>query len=123
MCVESRGHDSPHREQSKIDAVVPQLQQFDYGYMEDGGPLQIACFLVGTDTSSGAINATMVLDSKKMDMPYVVAATAKWVRDLVYSQHTENQRRERQPVDIRSFDVCEETCTTIRRFDPPASRG
>ena len=22
MCVESRGHDSPHREQSKIDAVV-----------------------------------------------------------------------------------------------------
>ena len=32
MCVESRGHDSPHREQSKIDAVVPQLQ-FDYGYM------------------------------------------------------------------------------------------
>ena len=31
MCVESRGHDSPHREQSKIDAVVPQLQ-FDYGY-------------------------------------------------------------------------------------------
>ena len=38
MCVQSRGHVSPHREQSKIDAVVPQLQ-FDYGYMEDGGPL------------------------------------------------------------------------------------
>ena len=54
MCVESRGHDSPHREQSKIDAVVPQLQ-FDYGYMGDGGPLQIACLLVGADTSSGAI--------------------------------------------------------------------
>ena len=36
MCVESRGHDSPHREQSKIDAVVLQLQ-FDYGYMGDGG--------------------------------------------------------------------------------------
>ena len=35
MCVESRGHDSPHREQSKIDAVAPQLQ-FDFGYMEDG---------------------------------------------------------------------------------------
>ena len=36
MCVESRGHDSPHREQSKkIDAVVPQ-PQFDYGYMGDG---------------------------------------------------------------------------------------
>ena len=28
--------------------------------MGDGGPLQIACFLVGTDTSSGAIHATMV---------------------------------------------------------------
>ena len=76
MCVESRGHDLPHREQSKIDAVVPQLQ-FDYGYMGDGGPLQIACILVG-DTSSEAIHATMVPDSKKMDMPYVVAAT----RDL-----------------------------------------
>ena len=55
MCVESGGHDSPHREQSKIDAVVPQLQ-FDYGCMENGGPLQIACFLVGADTSSGAIH-------------------------------------------------------------------
>ena len=39
----------PHREQSKIDAVVPQLQ-FDYGYMGDGGTLQIACFLVGAET-------------------------------------------------------------------------
>ena len=26
ICVESRGHDSPRREQSKIDAVVPQLE-------------------------------------------------------------------------------------------------
>ena len=57
MCVESRGRDSPHPEQSKIDAVVPQLQ-FDYGYMGDGGPLQIVCFLVGADTSSGAIHAS-----------------------------------------------------------------
>ena len=81
MCGESRGRDSPHREQSKIDAVVRQLQ-FDYGYMGGGGPLQIACFLVGADTSSGAIHATTVTDSKKMDMPDVVAATAKWVRDL-----------------------------------------
>ena len=114
MCVESRGHDSPHREQSKIDAVEPQLQ-FDYGYMGDGGPPQIACFLVGTDTSSGAIHATKVPDSKKMDMPYVVATTAKWVRDLVYSYSIQkNQRHEPQPADIRSFDVCEETCTTIR---------
>ena len=69
VCVESRG---PHREPSKIDAVVPQLQ-FDYGDMGDGGPLQIACFLVGVDTSSGAIHATMVHDSIKMDMPYVAA--------------------------------------------------
>ena len=109
MCVESRGHDSPH--------------QFDYGYMGDGGHLQIACFLVGAATSSGDIHATMVRDSKKMDMPYVVAATAKWVRDLGYSQHTENQRHEVQPVDIRSFDLCEETRTTIRRIDRPASHG
>ena len=50
--------------------------------MGDGGPLQIACFLVGADTSSGAIHATMVPDSEKMDMPHVVAATAKSVRNL-----------------------------------------
>ena len=31
----------------------------------------------------------------------------------VFPQHTENQRHELQPVDIRSFDVREETCTTI----------
>ena len=47
----------------KVDAVVPELP-FDFGYMGDGGPLQIACFLVGTDTSSG---------SKKVDMLHVVA--------------------------------------------------
>ena len=67
VCVESRGRDSPHGEQSEIDAVVPQLQ-FDVGSMEDGGTLQIACFLVGTDTSSGAIHATRVPDSKKSSM-------------------------------------------------------
>ena len=83
--VMEQHHDSPHRERSNIDAVVPQ-PQFDFGYMGDGGSLQIACFLVGTDTSSGAIHATMVPDSKKMDMPYVVATTAKWVRDLVYER-------------------------------------
>ena len=94
MCVESRGHDSTHREQSKIDAVVPQLQ-FDYGYTGDGGPLQIACFLVGADTSSGAIHATMVPDSKKMDMPYAVAATAQWVRDLGYERFLSTWRRRR----------------------------
>ena len=44
--------------------MVPQLQ-FDFGYMDDGGALQIACFIVGTDT----IFATMVSDSKKIDMP------------------------------------------------------
>ena len=93
-CVESRRRDSPQREQSKIDAVATQLQ-FDGGYMGDGSPLQIACFFVGADTSSGAIHATMVPDSKKMDMSYVVAATAKWVRDLVYERfclHGEKRR-------------------------------
>ena len=64
---------------------MPQLQ-FDCGYTGDGGPLQIACFLVETDTSSAAIHATMVPDCKKMDMPFVVAATAKWVRDLGYER-------------------------------------
>ena len=78
MCVESRGHDSPHREQSKIDAVVPQLQ-FDCGCMGDGGNL--------IDDGAGL----------QEDMPYVVATTANWVRDPGYSQHTENQRHELQP--------------------------
>ena len=55
---------------------MPQLQF--------GGPLQIACFFVGADT--GAIHATMVPDSKKMDMRHVIAATAKWVRDLGYER-------------------------------------
>ena len=54
--------------------------------MGDRGPLQTACFLVGADASSGAIHATMVPDSMTMDMPHVVAATAKWVRDLGYER-------------------------------------
>ena len=91
--------------------------------MRDGGPLQIACFLMGTDTSSGGIHATMVPDSEKVDMFHVVAGRAKWVRDLGLSQHTENQRHELRPVDIRSCDVREETNTTIRCFDPLASHG
>ena len=57
MCVESRRHDLPHQEQSKIDATEPQLQ-VDNGYMGDGGLLQIVCVLVVADTSSGAIHAT-----------------------------------------------------------------
>ena len=47
MCIESRGHDSPHREQSKMDEVVPQLQ-FDYGYVGDGGPLQNRVLIRGS---------------------------------------------------------------------------
>ena len=43
---------------------------------------------MGTDTSSGALHATIVPDSKKMDMPHVVAGTAKCVRDLRYAQRT-----------------------------------
>ena len=46
--------------------------QFDYGYMGDGGALQIACFLLGAETSSGAFHATMVPDSKRMDMPMLL---------------------------------------------------
>ena len=83
---------------------MPHLQ-FAYGYMGDESLLQRArFFFVGTDTSSGTVDATMGPDSKKMDNPYVVAATAKWVRDLTYSHHTEYQRHELRPVDIRSFE-------------------
>ena len=41
----------------------------------------------------------------------------------IYSQHTENQPHVLQLVDNRSFDVCEETCTTIRRSYPLVSHG
>ena len=55
--------------------------------MVDGGPLQIACFFMGTGISSGAPSMRqMVPDSKKLDMPHVVAGTAKWVRDLEYER-------------------------------------
>ena len=64
--------------------------------MEDGGALQIACCLVGTDTSSGAIHATMVPDSKRMDMPNVVARTAKWVRDLGYERFLSTWRQKQE---------------------------
>ena len=74
--VESGGRDAPHGEQTNTDAVMPQLQ-FHCGHMGDGGPPQIACFFVGTDTTSGAIHATMVPDSHEMDMPCVVAGTVK----------------------------------------------
>ena len=91
MCVESGGRDSPHREPSKIDAVVPQLQ-FDCGYTGDGGTLQIACFVVGTDTSSGAIHVTMLPDSKKMlrqqpngCVTWCVHTTQK-INDMSYNQ-------------------------------------
>ena len=36
VCVEFRGRDPPHRDQSKIDAVMPQLQ-FDNRYMWSTG--------------------------------------------------------------------------------------
>ena len=65
-------------------------------------------------------------DSKKMDMVYVVAATAKWVRVLDYSQHTGNQRHELQPVSIGSFDVREETYTNsilLRHMDDVVGTG
>ena len=50
--------------------------------MEMEALYRLRVFLVEADTSSGAMHATMVPDSKKIDMPYVVAATAKWERDL-----------------------------------------
>ena len=41
----------------------------------------------------------------------------------VCTAHRENQRHEVQQVDVGSIVVCEETCTTIRRFDSPASHA
>ena len=90
MCVEPRGGDSPHREQSKIDAVVPQLQ-IDCGHMEMEALFRLRV---------SSWEETPLLEPytrwcqipRRWTYPYVVAGTAKWVRDLVYSQHTENER-------------------------------
>ena len=69
ICVESRGRDSPHREQSKIDAVMP-LLQFDYG-----------TWVTESLCRSRASSWEQAPGSTRF------AATAKWVRDLEYSQH------------------------------------
>ena len=61
--------------------------------MGNGGPLHIACFLVGADTSSGANHARMVPDSKKMDMPDDVAATTKCVLYLAYERFLSTRRQ------------------------------
>ena len=83
---------------------MPQLQ-FDTGSWVTEALCRSRAFSWEQISSSGAIHAMTVPDPKKTGMPYVVVATAKWVRDLGYSQHTENQRHELQPVDFRSFDV------------------
>ena len=67
-----RGRDSLHREQSKIGAQL----QFDFKDMGDRGPLQIACFL-----PSAPIRATVMSNTKKVDMLHIVVAT-QWVCDL-----------------------------------------
>ena len=54
-----------HIENSRTSTqVVPQLQ-FDYGYMGDGGLLQIVCFFAGADTSSGATRDDGALRCRK----------------------------------------------------------
>ena len=108
MCVESRGHDSPHREQSIIDAVVPQLQ-FDCGYMVRWRP------------SADSVLPCRIRHSFSRHPRDEQQQSNGCVTWSIHTQHTENQRHEPRPVDIRSFDACEEKCTTIRRFDPPAS--
>ena len=63
---------------TQIHAVVP---QFDYGYMGDGGPLPIACFLVDRHlfwSHPRDDGARLQEDGHAL----LVAATAKWARDL-----------------------------------------
>ena len=104
MCVESRGHDSPHREQSKKDAVVPQLQ-YDYGYMGGGGPLQMweqtpllepstrrwywnprrwTCPTLSQQQPSGCVtwgmNALVYMDTKK---EFYRCCWTKWQKNVV----------------------------------------
>ena len=79
VCVERIGYNRQ---------LTPWCHNFSWtsATQKDTGPPQIACFLVGTYTSSGAISATKVPDSWKMDMLHVVGGTPKWVRDLGYER-------------------------------------
>ena len=56
-------------------------------------------------------NQCMWSKHQGMALQESVSGTRDFSSGLVYSQHTENQRHELQPVEIRSFDVREETCT------------
>ena len=69
MYVESRGHDSPHRETVENRRSCALTSVRPSGTWVTDAPPQMPCFPVGAYTSSGAIHATMVPDSKKMDMP------------------------------------------------------
>ena len=78
MCAWNSEDVTVHIENSRTLTQWCHNFSLTHGYMV-GTVLQFACFLVGTDASIGAIQATMVADSKNMDMPYVVARTAKWL--------------------------------------------
>ena len=89
--------------------------------MGDGGPLQIAWFVVGVDASSGAIHATMVPDSKKVDMPYVVAATAEWVRDLRHERFCRHGDKEgvlQLPLDKVAKECRLHSTTSVTDTEP-----
>ena len=77
----------------------------------------------GNPIASEAVTVHIINHRCRMVLQESFSRTQDFSSNLWYSQHTENQRHELQPVDIRSFDVREETCTTIRRFDPFASHG
>ena len=84
---------------------MPQ-RQFDYGYMGGRRPSADCVFsLSEADTSSETIHATMVPRSKKMDMPYHVAATAKGVRDLMYDRYLHRDKGDLQLLLDRSGKI------------------
>ena len=69
-----------HVENSRtMDEVVPQLQ-FDHGYVERTPSADCVFHRVNRHLLE------MMPDSKNMDMPHVIAGTAKWVRGLEYER-------------------------------------
>jgi len=136
ICVEARGHDSPHTEQPHVDAVIPVLQ-FDYGYMGDTTDAvnPPACFLVGADTSSGAymaVQVPMLEGGKKVEasgdflVPHVTTTVERWIKDLGYTKfllHGDKEGTLQASLDKVAKNVCppDQQWQILRRASPVKS--
>ena len=76
VCVESQGRDSPHREQSRVTQWCHNFSLTAIWDTEAVYRLHVSSR--AQTTSSQAIHATLVPDSKKMDMPTWLLEQPNW---------------------------------------------